>query len=77
MPFEENMTLIKDIFNGSTRDDGGDENNTTNNEASVNFSQHNLTAIIALSVIYGLLSLTACVGNLLVIWIIGECFLYI
>ena len=73
MAFEENVTLlIRDTFNDSFKSDDGDANTTVNNEASVNFGQHNLTAIIVLSLIYGVLSLTACVENLLVIWIIGK-----
>ena len=76
MQLEENRTEINDAFNDSIRNGNENENSTTSNEADVNFGQHNLTAIILLSLIYGLLSLTACVGNLLVIWIIGKCFLY-
>ena len=65
--------IIKNTLNDSIVNDDADENATADHEASVNFSQHNLTAIIVLSLIYGLLSLTACIGNLLVIWIIGKC----
>ena len=40
--------------------------------AESSYNKHNLTTIVSLSLIYGLLSLTACVGNLIVIWIIGN-----
>ena len=74
------MTLILKHSNYSINDDTGrNDTNTTNIndvEDNPNFSQHNITAIVVLTMIYGLLSLTACVGNLLVIWIIGKWFIY-
>ena len=74
MSFDNNLTLILDKRNFSIKDDIGNASNTTsNNDADdPNFGQHNITAIVVLTLIYGLLSLTACVGNLLVIWIIGK-----
>ena len=74
MSIDNNLTLILDKRNFSIKDDIGNASNTTsNNDADdPNFGQHNITAIVVLTLIYGLLSLTACVGNLLVIWIIGK-----
>ena len=74
MSIDNNLTLILDKLNYSIRDNIGNASNTTsNNDADeTNFGQHNITAIVVLTLIYGLLSLTACVGNLLVIWIIGK-----
>ena len=74
MPIEDNLTVIlKNISEGI-----GDEsvNNTSNKTESVNFSDHNIVSIVVLTLIYGSLSLTACVGNLLVIWIIGKYFYF-
>ena len=74
MSMDNNLTLILDRRNFSIKDDIGNASNTTSNKDADenNFGQHNITAIVVLTLIYGLLSLTACVGNLLVIWIIGK-----
>ena len=74
MSIDGNLTLIFDKLNYTIKDDIGNASNTTsNNDADdPNFGQHNITAIVVLTLIYGLLSLTACIGNLLVIWIIGK-----
>ena len=74
MSIDGNLTLILDKLNYTIKDDIGNASNTTsNNDADdPNFGQHNITAIVVLTLIYGLLSLTACIGNLLVIWIIGK-----
>ena len=76
MPLKGNLTLNLKHLNYSINDDTNATNIT--NESSVedntNFGEHNITAIVVLTMIYGLLSLTACVGNLLVIWIIGKWF---
>ena len=76
MPLEGNLTLNLKHLNYSINDDTNATNitNESSLEDNTNFGKHNITAIVVLTMIYGLLSLTACVGNLLVIWIIGKWF---
>ena len=45
----------------------------TANSTEVDYGEHSVGTIISLSIAYGLLSLTAFVGNFIVIWIICKC----
>ena len=77
MPLGGNLTFILKHLNYSINGDTGTNTTNDTNETAVEdnkFGKHNITAIVVLTMIYGLLSLTACVGNLLVIWIIGKWF---
>ena len=42
------------------------------NSTEVDYGEHSVGTIISLSIAYGLLSLTAFVGNFIVIWIICK-----
>ena len=44
----------------------------TANSTEVDYGEHSVGTIISLSIAYGLLSLTAFVGNFIVIWIICK-----
>ena len=43
-----------------------------NDKVSRDFGAHSVWTIVSLSIVYGLLSLTAFVGNTLVIWVICK-----
>ena len=43
-----------------------------NFSTSTEFGAHSVWTIVSLSIVYGLLSLTAFVGNMLVIWVICK-----
>ena len=47
-------------------------NNTTLPIELENYGQHSLVTIVSLSILYGLLSLMAFLGNSIVIWIICK-----
>ena len=47
-------------------------NNTTLAIELENYGQHSLVTIVSLSIVYGLLSLMAFLGNSIVIWIICK-----
>lgn len=50
----------------------GTEENANNLTERRDYGDHSVWTIVSLSVVYGLLSLTAFVGNTLVIWIICK-----
>ena len=51
-------------------------NNTTLAIELENYGQHSLVTIVSLSIVYGLLSLMAFLGNSIVIWIICKYYLH-
>jgi hypothetical protein len=47
----------------------------TVDSGNVDFSQHSVSTIVFLSIVYALLSLSAFSGNSLVVWIISKLFI--